>query len=172
MLLIGYIARSQEGYSGVFELDNVSSDQIPKRMSIPKSCMYQSHDSDLHNSHGRGNRSSVYNSGRFHDRSMCSAVQNTQQLIVGDEKEVTKFYHLRFKNLQQLACKVICKIFVKTIEPKKQARYPYTGGAAKAPPWWPLTIDDNAIRHKEPDHLYKRGMLYFPSRMIRGNWKS
>ncbi|KAM3074784.1 hypothetical protein ACMFMG_008200 [Clarireedia jacksonii] len=81
--------------------------------------------------------------------------KKTQALVIGDSDEVTKLYHLRFKDMQQAACKIMGKAFVKLVEPRKQTHYPYTKGAEKAPPWWPLTTGENLVRHKEPDHLLK-----------------
>ncbi|KAI9746616.1 MAG: hypothetical protein M1818_000329 [Claussenomyces sp. TS43310] len=85
-------------------------------------------------------------------------VSHTRQLRIGDAQQVQDFYIQRFKDLQQSACKVIAKAFVKIIEPKKQTNHPYTGGHAKAPGWWPLPTKDGAkdgVRHREPDHLLK-----------------
>lgn len=84
-------------------------------------------------------------------------VMKTQQLVIGDETEVDKFYVVRFKDMQQFSCKIMGKAFVKLVEPKKQTHHPYTKGAAKAPPWWPETTGDNHVRHREPDHLLKAG---------------
>jgi hypothetical protein len=84
-------------------------------------------------------------------------VQKTQQLTIGDEAEVEKFYFVRFKDMQQSSCKVMGKAFVKLVEPKKQTHHPYTKGDAKAPPWWPKAAGENYIRHREPDHLLKPG---------------
>jgi hypothetical protein len=86
-------------------------------------------------------------------------VQKTQQLMIGDEAEVEKFYSCRFKDMQQSSCKVMGKAFVKLVEPKKQTHHPYTKGDGKAPPWWPPTIGEEnvRVRHKEPDHLLKPG---------------
>lgn len=168
-------AHSQEGDSGEFDFDGGNGYQKARRrrMSQPGSRMYQrgqSYDSDSDTSGKRRKRSYGHNSGRRRDRSIDAApvvVQSTQQLRIGDEKEVTKFYHLRFKDLQQSACKIIGKIFVKVVEPKKQTHYPYTGGAAKAPPWWPPTTGENAIRHKEPDHLYKHERVLLLVQILR-----
>jgi hypothetical protein len=84
-------------------------------------------------------------------------VQKTQQLMIGDEVEVEKFYFSRFEDMQLSSCKVMGKTFVKLVEPKKQTRHPYTNGDGKAPPWWPPTTGENRVRHKEPDHLLKQG---------------
>ena len=84
-------------------------------------------------------------------------VQKTQQLMIGDAAEVEKFYFVRFRDMQQSACKVMGKAFVKLVEPKKQTHHPYTKGDVKAPPWWPNTTGENSVRHKEPDHLLKPG---------------
>ncbi|KAF8858628.1 hypothetical protein BDZ45DRAFT_393465 [Acephala macrosclerotiorum] len=82
-------------------------------------------------------------------------VRKTQQLMIGDEHAVEKVYQTRFKDMQQSACRVMGKAFVKLIEPKKQKHYPYTKGDDKAPPWWPKTIGENRVRYKEPDHLLR-----------------
>jgi hypothetical protein len=71
-------------------------------------------------------------------------VQKTQNLTIGNEKEVDQFYYVRFKDMQQSSCKVMGKAFVKLVEPKKQTHYPYTQGDSKAPPWWPA--GDNYVR--------------------------
>ncbi|QSZ30544.1 hypothetical protein DSL72_000098 [Monilinia vaccinii-corymbosi] len=81
--------------------------------------------------------------------------RKTMRLRIGDEEEVTKFYSCRFKDMQQTACKVMGKAFVKLVEPRKQTHYPYTKGAEKAPPWWPETSGELLVRHREPDHLLK-----------------
>ncbi|CCU76031.1 hypothetical protein BGHDH14_bgh05952 [Blumeria hordei DH14] len=79
----------------------------------------------------------------------------TQPLTIGNDADVESFYFIRFKDMQQSSCKVMGKAFVKLVEPKKQTHHPYTGGNDKAPSWWPATKGDNAVRHKEPDHLLK-----------------
>lgn len=80
-----------------------------------------------------------------------------QDLVIGDDNQVKDFYINRFKSIQQAACKIIGKAFVKLVEPKKQTHHPYTKGDAGAPPWWPNTTGPNCVRHKEPDHLLKEG---------------
>lgn len=85
-------------------------------------------------------------------------VAQYKTLRLSDEDEVVAFYIQRFRDLQQSACKVIAKAFVKLLEPKKQTNFPYTGGHEKAPLWWPLPTASDAkdgVRHKEPDHLLK-----------------
>jgi hypothetical protein len=84
-------------------------------------------------------------------------VQKTQQLTIGNDKEVDQFYSVRFKDMHQSSCKVLGKAFVKLVEPKKQTHHPYTKGADKKPPWWPNTTGENHVRHREPDHLLKPG---------------
>ena len=87
-------------------------------------------------------------------------VVKAQQLTIGNEAEVTTFFYTRFKDMQQSACKVMGKAFVKLVEPKKQTHHPYTKGDDKAPEWWPKTNSDDHVRHKEPDHLLRPGKLY------------
>jgi hypothetical protein len=79
---------------------------------------------------------------------------------VGDSDELWEFYGMRFKNIQQNACKLIAKIWVKAVAPKKQSSNPYTKGDEKAPDWWPKPWGpgkDEKVRHTEPDHLLKKG---------------
>jgi hypothetical protein len=75
-------------------------------------------------------------------------------LMIGSEEDVKTFLETRFRQLQQLCCKIVAKAWIKVIEPKKQTRYPYNRGEESKPEWWP---DD--VRHKEPDHLMKPGIL-------------
>lgn len=89
-------------------------------------------------------------------------------LTIGDDEQVEAFYLVRFKDMQQSACKVMGKAFVKLVEPKKQTHHPYTGGDSKAPPWWPNTTGENCVRHKEPDHLLKPGTYSCGGRITTG----
>lgn len=100
----------------------------------------------------------------FDDDDTPAAILNPpkKQLRIGDKDEVKKFYEQRFRNCQQTACKLIAKAWVKAVEPKKQSNHPYTGSDEKAPEWWPKPwgpTRDEKVRHKEPDHLYKKGTL-------------
>lgn len=87
--------------------------------------------------------------------------RKTQTLQIDDSPRVEEFYKTRFKEMQQTACKTIGKVFVKLVEPKKQTHHPYTRGNESAPPWWPCTNQhtdpEHYVKHKEPDHLYKKG---------------
>jgi len=83
-------------------------------------------------------------------------------LRIGDAQALWDFYEQRFKNCQQTACKLIAKAWVKAVEPKKQSAHPYTGSDEKAPTWWPKpwgSTETERVRHKEPDHLLKKGMM-------------
>ncbi|RCI16677.1 hypothetical protein L249_2962 [Ophiocordyceps polyrhachis-furcata BCC 54312] len=89
---------------------------------------------------------------------------------VGDSEAVWSFYEQRFKNCQQTACKLIAKAWVKAVEPKKQSTHPYTGSDEKAPDWWPKPwgpTKDDKVRHKEPDHLYKRERVHLLAHILR-----
>lgn len=99
----------------------------------------------------------------FDDQPPVSASSSKRGITISDDKELWAFYEQRFKNIQQSACKLIAKAWVKAVEPKKQSTHPYTGSDEKAPDWWPKPwgpTKDERVRHKEPDHLYKRGQLY------------
>lgn len=94
------------------------------------------------------------------DDDVPMTVSSRRGIKVGDSEAVWSFYEQRFKNCQQTACKLIAKAWVKAVEPKKQSTHPYTGSDEKAPDWWPKPwgpTKDDKVRHKEPDHLYKRG---------------
>jgi hypothetical protein len=85
-------------------------------------------------------------------------------LTIGNAGEVTIFLETRFRQLQQLCCKIVAKAWIKVIEPKKQTRYPYNRGEESKPEWWP---DD--VRHKEPDHLMKPGKSVLEGSNCRTN---
>ncbi|KAG6006622.1 hypothetical protein E4U21_006844 [Claviceps maximensis] len=89
---------------------------------------------------------------------------------VGDSETIWNFYEQRFKNCQQTACKLIAKAWVKAVEPKKQSTHPYTGSDEKAPDWWPKPwgpTKEDKVRHKEPDHLYKRERVHLLAHILR-----
>ena len=84
---------------------------------------------------------------------------------INDSEQVWEFYDHRFKCVQQTACKLIAKAFVKTIAPKKQANNPYIKGDAMAPSWWPKPWGPgpkDKVRHVEPDHQWKKGLDLTP----------
>lgn len=62
--------------------------------------------------------------------------------------------------MQQTSCKLISKAFIKLIEPRKQTRFPYSKGNTTTPPWWPNTMGQHSVHHKEPDHLPRQGELH------------
>lgn len=78
-------------------------------------------------------------------------------LLISDVDAVTTFFETRFRQMQQLTCKVVAKAWIKVIEPKKQSNYPYNRGEESKPSWWP-----EGARHKEPDHLMKPGTPLTP----------
>ncbi|KAL1862977.1 hypothetical protein VTK73DRAFT_6564 [Phialemonium thermophilum] len=89
---------------------------------------------------------------------------------IGDSDAVWNFYDQRFRNCQQTACKLIAKAWVKAVEPKKQSNHPYTGSDEKAPDWWPKPwgpTRDERVRHKEPDHLYKKERVHLLNHILR-----
>jgi hypothetical protein len=107
--------------------------------------------------------------GSDSDEESYFAATNRKMSLKIDDAEGIKnlFYANRFKRMHQLPCKMIAKAWIKVIEPKKQAKFPYNGGKkakqlghtkpngeVTRPPWWPLNQP-----HKEPDHIRKTGML-------------
>ncbi|KAH6654421.1 hypothetical protein BKA67DRAFT_278713 [Truncatella angustata] len=96
--------------------------------------------------------------------------KTTKPIAVSDSKQLWLFYEQRFKNCQQAACKLIAKAWIKTVEPKKQSTHPYTGKDEKAPDWWPQPWGEGTehkVRHKEPDHLYKKERLHLLCHILR-----
>ncbi|EGX89113.1 kinesin, putative [Cordyceps militaris CM01] len=104
------------------------------------------------------------------DEDTQMTVSSRRGIRVGDSDAVWAFYEQRFKNCQQTACKLIAKAWVKAVEPKKQSTHPYTGSDEKAPDWWPKPwgpTKDDKVRHKEPDHLYKRERVHLLAHILR-----
>lgn len=98
----------------------------------------------------------------FESEATASSSPAMRAITISDSDEVWKAYDERFKSIQQSACKLIAKAWVKAVEPKKQSTHPYTGADERAPDWWPKPWGPNKeqrVRHKEPDHLYKRGKM-------------
>ena len=105
------------------------------------------------------------------DDDLSNVAPQFRHILIGDEEAVRKSYHDNLEAIQQIPCKHIAKSWVKVVEPKKQAQYPYNGGAKKAeaiekygkehqgyltaPPWWPPL---EMCPHTEPDHIKKHGM--------------
>lgn len=101
------------------------------------------------------------------DRPLASTTPRTatgdfKALTIGNESEITAFLETRFRQLQQLVCKIVAKAWIKVIEPKKQTRYPYNKGEESKPKWWPENV-----RHKEPDHLMKPERINLLMTMLR-----
>ncbi|KAI2615444.1 hypothetical protein GGR54DRAFT_612544 [Hypoxylon sp. NC1633] len=106
----------------------------------------------------------------FHDEPTVSSTPSKRGITIGDDKAVWAFYEERFKSIQQNACKLIAKAWVKAVEPKKQSTHPYTGSDEKAPNWWPKPwgpAKEQRVRHKEPDHLYKRERVHLIIHILR-----
>ncbi|KAI0180136.1 hypothetical protein GGR52DRAFT_228936 [Hypoxylon sp. FL1284] len=100
----------------------------------------------------------------------ASSSPSLRAITVSDSDEVWKAYDERFKSIQQSACKLIAKAWVKAVEPKKQSTHPYTGADEKKPDWWPKAWGPNKeqkVRHKEPDHLYKRERVHLLIHILR-----
>ncbi|KAI1645396.1 uncharacterized protein F4817DRAFT_317894 [Daldinia loculata] len=106
----------------------------------------------------------------YDDEPTASSSPSKRGLTIRDDKAVWTFYEERFKTIQQSACKLIAKAWVKAVEPKKQSTHPYTGADEKAPDWWPKPwgpTREHKVRHKEPDHLYKRERVHLLNHILR-----
>ncbi|EFW18595.1 conserved hypothetical protein [Coccidioides posadasii str. Silveira] len=69
-------------------------------------------------------------------------------LRIGDKETVKAYYYAAFRGFQQINCRTLSRAWIRFIEPKKQAMYPYKKGPVTKPPWWPADVE-----HREPDHL-------------------
>ncbi|OTB06831.1 hypothetical protein M426DRAFT_9261 [Hypoxylon sp. CI-4A] len=106
----------------------------------------------------------------FEDEPATSLSSSKRSFMIRDDKAIWQFYEDRFKSMQQSACKLIAKAWVKAVEPKKQSTHPYTGADEKAPDWWPKPwgpSKEQRVRHKEPDHLYKRERVHLLIHILR-----
>ncbi|KAI9791940.1 MAG: hypothetical protein M1816_003209 [Peltula sp. TS41687] len=86
----------------------------------------------------------------------------SDELVIGDTDRVTCYYYECFNVLQQAACKIIAKAWVKAKHPRKQSTHPYRGNSETRPEWWPATV-----LHKEPDHMKKPGRVELLIHMLR-----
>lgn len=72
-----------------------------------------------------------------------------------DEKDLGDALHLisrEFKMIGQTACKKLARVWIYSLDPSRQAKYPYT---KRVPPdWWPATA-----RYSDPFHLHTRERL-------------
>ncbi|KAI0128476.1 hypothetical protein BJ170DRAFT_330790 [Xylariales sp. AK1849] len=103
------------------------------------------------------------------DEDNPTTVSSKKSIAINDKEGLENFYEQRFKQCQQTACKLIAKAWIKAVEPKKQSTHPYTGADEKAPDWWPQRWgdgNDERVRHKEPDHLYKRERVYLLNHIL------
>ncbi len=88
-------------------------------------------------------------------------MQNTKSPSIGKDVDISELYNQHFKDLQHSSCKVITKVFVKAIKPKKQTKHLYTRGSEKAPSWClprlpqgkKATAKHGFVGYKGPDHL-------------------
>lgn len=70
--------------------------------------------------------------------------------------ELAQWYSERFAELWQKTEKIVCKAWIKVIQPAKHTKFQYQKGEETRPDWWPRDV-----RHKEPDHLSKAGAAEF-----------
>ncbi|KAK7684810.1 hypothetical protein QCA50_012053 [Cerrena zonata] len=85
---------------------------------------------------------------------MVPVFNDTKDIVISRGKNGQKKLHQHlydlFTSLSQTNCKSIAKEWIKAVEPKKQASYPYKLGNSSKPVWWPRDVE-----HVEPDHLNK-----------------
>ena len=106
---------------------------------------------------------------------------------VGDTEGMEKHFRGLLILLKQANLKTVLKVWIRTMERRKQSDYPYNGGVTaeqsrrlhgrkfpgelSEPFWWPPLTKSlkPGVRHKEPDHLSKDGrqplLLEMPSHL-------
>ncbi|KAK5652525.1 hypothetical protein OQA88_10431 [Cercophora sp. LCS_1] len=107
---------------------------------------------------------------RQDDDDPLPTVRSKKAIKVGNDNDVWDFYDHRFRIIQQNACKLIAKAWVKAVAPKKQTHNPYTAGDEKAPDWWPKPwgpTKEERVRHVEPDHLLKKERVHLLIHILR-----
>ncbi|KIW27346.1 hypothetical protein, variant [Cladophialophora immunda] len=79
------------------------------------------------------------------------------QIRVDDHEKLAHWYREAFLILQQVACRLVAKVWIKRLHPKKQSTHPYNGQMPRGeppdpdrtrPPYWPADVI-----HREPDHI-------------------
>lgn len=97
--------------------------------------------------------------------------EDAEDIRLGDTERITAFIRQTADCLGQLLLKTILKAMIKMYEPGKQTKFPYNGGDRPsdeprnlgrdtAPPWWPEQAhwkEGLGCRHREPDHVFKKG---------------
>lgn len=94
------------------------------------------------------------------DEDMPDVATRMGPLRLNDYDSITAYLKERLELLQQQALKRLAKTWIKSICPKKQARFPYRskqqkedGAESKIPVWWPF----RECPFTEPDHVDKQG---------------
>jgi hypothetical protein len=87
-----------------------------------------------------------------HNAAPRAASRPMVSIRISDDEMVKSWLKAKFDEIQQNVCKHLAKTWIKVVEPRKQTIHPYKDGKETAPGWWP-----EEVRHKEPDHLDKKG---------------
>ncbi|GAA5900891.1 uncharacterized protein JCM6883_004688 [Sporobolomyces salmoneus] len=77
-------------------------------------------------------------------------------------EELDGWFTSRLSELSHKTDKIVCRSWIKAIEPHKQTRFPYQKGEETKPSWWPPQM-----RHKEPDHLAKQERIGLLLHLLR-----
>ncbi|EXJ79950.1 hypothetical protein A1O3_08236 [Capronia epimyces CBS 606.96] len=94
------------------------------------------------------------------------------QIRVDDREKLEQWFEQAFLTLQQVACRLVAKIWIKKIHPKKQSTHPYNGGMPRGepadsnrtkPPYWP-----KHVIHREPDHIGREDRTSLLVHLIMG----
>ncbi|KAM5345374.1 hypothetical protein ACJ41O_011236 [Fusarium nematophilum] len=144
--------------------------EFPRNRTVDRRRMSNFDDWEAPTRQGRKRPRARHTTNDEDDSPMTVTTTTRKGIKIGNADDVWNFYEQRFKNCQQTACKLIAKAWVKAVEPKKQSTHPYTGSDEKAPDWWPKPwgpTKEDKVRHKEPDHLYKRERVHLLNHILR-----
>lgn len=159
--------------------DNLDQDFRSLASAVDKICdKYRCHFYGTFTSPKTGESVPIQSAGSFSDGDITtssSSFNSTASGASGEEEshkmfsvdpsnaiEVSNYLFNCFEEFQQLPCKSLAKSWIKIVEPKKQAKYPYKLRDKSKPYWWP-----SDARHVEPDHLRKEERISLLISLLR-----
>ncbi|KAK3378837.1 hypothetical protein B0T24DRAFT_489758, partial [Lasiosphaeria ovina] len=98
-------------------------------------------------------------------------ISSKKAIKIGDSDQLWGFYSQRFRNIQQVACKLMAKIWIHFLMPKGVA-FPL-GILARdigAPDWWPKPwgpTEKDKVRYTATDHLLKKERVHLLAHILR-----
>lgn len=148
---------------------SVKSPPKAKRTNSPKPSIPCKRHASIDRTQAEQNSTRIANDMELDGDGSVLTAKECYEIRIGDDEAVKRYLNQQLELISQQALKGILKAWIKATEEKKQSRHPYNSGnkAEKSellygegrsgeiskPYWWP----GPECRHKEPDHLYKKG---------------